>query len=139
MKVYTGGGDKGKTSLFSGERVPKHHIRIEAYGDLDELNSILGVVASSLPEGEQVVRDDFDRIQSNLFLAGAWLATTPDSSATGYLTVLPLTVSKRPGKAHRRPFRCAAGTEGIYSTRWADRLPPGRMLPEPSAGVASGA
>ena len=93
MKVYTGGGDKGKTSLFSGERVPKHHIRIEAYGDLDELNSILGVVASYLPEGEQVVRDDFEGIQSNLFLAGAWLATTPDSSATGYLTVLPLTVS----------------------------------------------
>ena len=93
MKVYTGGGDKGKTSLFSGERVPKHHIRIEAYGDLDELNSILGVVASCLPEGEQVVRDDFEGIQSNLFLAGAWLATTPDSSATGYLTVLPVTVS----------------------------------------------
>lgn len=94
MKVYTGGGDKGKTSLFSGERVPKHHIRIEAYGDLDELNSILGVVASYLPEGEQTVRDDFDGIQSNLFLAGAWLATTPESSATGYLTVLPVTVSR---------------------------------------------
>jgi cob(I)alamin adenosyltransferase len=94
MKVYTGGGDKGKTSLFSGERVPKHHIRIEAYGDLDELNSILGVVDSYLPEGEQAVRDDFEGIQSNLFLAGAWLATTPESSATGYLTVLPVTVAK---------------------------------------------
>jgi len=94
MKVYTGGGDKGKTSLFSGERVPKHHIRIEAYGDLDELNSILGAVASYLPVGEQAVRDDVEGIQSNLFLAGAWLATTPDSSATGYLTALPATVSK---------------------------------------------
>lgn len=94
MKVYTGGGDKGKTSLFSGERVPKHHIRIEAYGDLDELNSILGAVASYLPVGEQAVRDDVEGIQSNLFLAGAWLATTPDSSATGYLTALPAAVSK---------------------------------------------
>lgn len=94
MKVYTGGGDKGKTSLFSGERVPKHHIRIEAYGDLDELNSILGVIAALLPDGEQAIRDDFDTIQSNLFLAGAWLATTPDSSATSYLTALPDTVSK---------------------------------------------
>ncbi len=94
MKVYTGGGDKGKTSLFSGERVPKHHIRIEAYGDLDELNSMLGVVAASLPEGEQAVQDDFDSIQATLFLAGAWLATTPESSATGYLTALPETVSK---------------------------------------------
>lgn len=94
MKVYTGGGDKGKTSLFSGERVPKHHIRIEAYGDLDELNSVLGAVASYLPEGEQAVHDDLESIQSYLFLAGAWLATTPDSSATGYLTAIPPTVAK---------------------------------------------
>jgi cob(I)alamin adenosyltransferase len=94
MKVYTGGGDKGKTSLFSGERVAKHHIRIEAYGDLDELNSVLGAVAAYLPAGEQAIRDDFEGIQSNLFLAGAWLATTPDSSAMGYLTSLPATVSK---------------------------------------------
>jgi len=94
MKVYTGGGDKGKTSLFSGERVPKHHIRIEAYGDIDELNSILGVVSALLPEDEQAVRDDLEGMQSNLFLAGAWLATSPDSSATAYLTPLPATVAK---------------------------------------------
>lgn len=94
MKVYTGGGDKGKTSLFSGERVPKHHIRIEAYGDLDELNSVLGAVVACLPEKEQMVRDDLEEIQSHLFLAGAWLATTPNSSATGYLTTLPVNVSK---------------------------------------------
>ena len=94
MKVYTGGGDKGKTSLFSGERVPKHHIRIETYGDLDELNSVLGAVAAYLPADEQAIRDDFKGIQSNLFLAGAWLATTPDSSAMSYLTALPASVSK---------------------------------------------
>lgn len=94
MKVYTGGGDKGKTSLFSGERVPKHHIRIEAYGDLDELNSVLGAVAAYLPEGEHALQQDFDGIQSNLFLAGAWLATTPGSSATAYLTALSPSVSK---------------------------------------------
>jgi cob(I)alamin adenosyltransferase len=94
MKVYTGGGDKGKTSLFSGERVPKHHIRIETYGDLDELNSVLGAVAAYLPADEQAIRDDFKGIQSNLFLAGAWLATTPDSSAMSYLTALPESVAK---------------------------------------------
>ena len=94
MKVYTGGGDKGKTSLFSGERVAKHHIRIEAYGDLDELNSVLGAVIALVPEQEQAVRDDLEGIQSHLFLAGAWLATTPNSSATGYLTTLPANVSK---------------------------------------------
>jgi len=95
MKVYTGGGDKGKTSLFSGERVPKHHIRIEAYGDLDELNSILGVVAAYLPPDMQALSDDLDGMQSILFLAGAWLATTPDSSATGYLTSLPPEASQK--------------------------------------------
>lgn len=94
MKVYTGGGDKGKTSLFSGERVAKHHIRIEAYGDLDELNSILGAVIALLPDQEPSVREDLEEIQSNLFLAGAWLATTPDSSATNYLTALPTAVVK---------------------------------------------
>jgi len=93
MKVYTGGGDKGKTSLFSGERVPKHHIRIEAYGDLDELNSVLGAVASYLPVEEQSIHQDFEEIQSNLFLAGAWLATTPESSAISYLTPLSATVA----------------------------------------------
>ena len=66
MKVYTGGGDKGKTSLFSGERVPKHHIRIETYGDLDELNSVLGAVAAYLPASEQAICTDFEIIQSNL-------------------------------------------------------------------------
>ena len=85
MKIYTGGGDKGKTRLFSGERVPKHHLRIEAYGDIDELNSLLGAVTSYLHATEQAVRDDLDLVQSNLFMAGAWLATTPDSSATAYL------------------------------------------------------
>jgi len=94
MKVYTGGGDKGKTSLFSGERVAKHHMRIEAYGDLDELNSFLGVLAALLPDGEQTVRDDLERMQSTLFLAGAWLATTPDSSAVAHLTPLPAIAAK---------------------------------------------
>lgn len=88
MKIYTGGGDKGKTSLFSGERVPKHHLRIEAYGDLDELNSLLGAVLALLPEKSDDLRTDLTNIQSTLFMAGAWLATTPGSSAIGYLTPL---------------------------------------------------
>ncbi|MGD8509600.1 MAG: ATP:cob(I)alamin adenosyltransferase, partial [Syntrophobacterales bacterium] len=44
MKIYTGGGDRGKTSLFSGERVNKSDLRVEAYGDVDELNSLLGAL-----------------------------------------------------------------------------------------------
>ena len=54
MKIYTGTGDKGNTSLFSGERVTKADLRIDAYGDLDELNSMLGVLAVHLAEEELV-------------------------------------------------------------------------------------
>ena len=44
MKVYTRRGDRGETDLFGGERVPKHHPRVEAYGEVDELNAVLGTV-----------------------------------------------------------------------------------------------
>ena len=50
MKIYTGTGDRGKTSLFSGERISKADARIDAYGDLDELNSILGRVTEYLDQ-----------------------------------------------------------------------------------------
>jgi cob(I)alamin adenosyltransferase len=59
MKIYTGGGDRGKTSLFSGERVRKDHSRIQAYGDADELNSILGALIAALPEKQQdIINED---------------------------------------------------------------------------------
>ena len=80
MKIYTGTGDKGKTSLFSGERVSKSDARIDAYGDLDELNSILGALAAHLVSEKELVRE-LEQIQSDLLRAGAWLATRPDSSA----------------------------------------------------------
>ncbi len=44
MKIYTKTGDKGTTALFGGTRVPKHHIRIESYGTVDELNSQRGLI-----------------------------------------------------------------------------------------------
>ena len=67
MKIYTGTGDRGKTSLFSGERVSKTSDRIEAYGDMDELNSIIGALIASLgPENSKVV-EELQRIQSDLF------------------------------------------------------------------------
>lgn len=44
MKIYTKTGDKGTTALFGGTRVPKHHIRIESYGTIDELNSHIGLI-----------------------------------------------------------------------------------------------
>lgn len=85
MKIYTGTGDEGKTSLFSGERVEKSNPRLEAYGGLDELNAILGALVSALPRSEEALLEELLRIQGDLFQVGAWLATMPDSPATTVL------------------------------------------------------
>jgi cob(I)alamin adenosyltransferase len=81
MKIYTGTGDRGKTSLFSGERVIKSDRRIEAYGDVDELNSLLGALAAALSEKQSDLAGRLRRIQSDLIQMSAILAITPDSSA----------------------------------------------------------
>ncbi|HEU0297841.1 MAG TPA: cob(I)yrinic acid a,c-diamide adenosyltransferase [Longimicrobium sp.] len=76
-KLYTRGGDRGETSLFGGERVPKDHLRVEAYGQLDHLSAVIGLLVVSLPEGE--MRDELRQAQNALFDMGAELATPPDS------------------------------------------------------------
>lgn len=88
MKVYTGAGDRGMTGLFSGERVTKSHIRVAANGDMDELNSYLGALAAALGEERSALVAEIQRIQSELFHMGAWLATTPDSSSVELLDEL---------------------------------------------------
>ncbi|PCJ98317.1 MAG: ATP:cob(I)alamin adenosyltransferase [Flavobacteriaceae bacterium] len=75
MKIYTKTGDKGTTSLFGGTRVAKHHIRIEAYGTIDELNSWLGLIRDQ--EIDVHSQEILTIIQSNLFTIGAILATDP--------------------------------------------------------------
>ena len=83
-KVYTKTGDKGSTSLVGGQRVPKDHARIEAYGTVDELNAFLGKAVQSLTgemaEGKH--RDWFKavlkRVQHELFNLGSILATMPE-------------------------------------------------------------
>lgn len=85
MKPSRGSGDKGKTSLFSGERVSKTHARIEACGDVDELCSVLGAVASALPPERPEIAKDIKRMQSALLAAGALLGTTPGSKSTASL------------------------------------------------------
>lgn len=78
MKIYTKTGDKGQTSLFGGKRVPKDELRIEAYGTVDELNSLLGICRSMNPPGE--ISGILEKIQNELFILGADLATPGDSS-----------------------------------------------------------
>lgn len=79
MKIYTGTGDGGKTSLFSGERLSKNSLRVETYGDADELCSALGVVVAMVPEGHEQLAVDLQQIQADLFDLGAVLATSPGS------------------------------------------------------------
>ena len=85
MKIYTGTGDRGKTSLFSGERVSKSSPRIEAYGDLDELNSVIGAVAATVAADHQALRDELQAVQKLVLQAGAWLATTPGARSADFL------------------------------------------------------
>jgi cob(I)alamin adenosyltransferase len=73
MKIYTKTGDQGKTSLFGGTRVPKHHIRIESYGTVDELNSYLGLIRDQ--QIDQTYKTFLADIQHDLFTVGAILAT----------------------------------------------------------------
>jgi cob(I)alamin adenosyltransferase len=76
VKVYTRRGDAGETDLFGGARVPKDHLRVEAYGAVDELNAALGVAAAA--SGHADVRALAGELQSRLFDLGAQLAA-PDA------------------------------------------------------------
>lgn len=76
MKIYTKTGDKGNTALIGGRRVPKHHIRIETYGTIDELNSHLGLLRDGAIDIHY--KDILEIIQNNLFTIGAALATDPE-------------------------------------------------------------
>lgn len=78
MKIYTKKGDKGTTGLIGGTRLPKHHIRIESYGTVDELNSYLGLLRD-LIENERVVSVILE-IQDRLFTMGSHLASDPQKS-----------------------------------------------------------
>jgi cob(I)alamin adenosyltransferase len=73
MKIYTKTGDTGSTGLFGGGRVPKDDIRVEAYGDVDELNAVIGMARSieMMPRIDEVLVP----IQRDLFAIGALLAT----------------------------------------------------------------
>jgi len=75
-KIYTKTGDKGLTSLGDGSRISKNNIRVEAYGTIDEANSIIGVVRSYTKTSELIILDNFlSSIQNELFDLGAELST----------------------------------------------------------------
>jgi len=79
VKIYTRKGDDGTTSLWYGGRVPKHHGRTEAYGSLDEACAALGVARSLCDPSQAELAADILRVQDDLFVAGAELATAPEA------------------------------------------------------------
>jgi cob(I)alamin adenosyltransferase len=94
-RIYTKGGDAGQTSLGRGERVAKHDLRVEAYGTVDEANSVIGLARSAI---ERTVKNDalrghvddmLKRIQNDLFDLGADLCTIDARPGDQALRVLP--------------------------------------------------
>ena len=80
VKIYTRKGDDGTTSLWYGGRVPKHHRRTTAYGSLDEACSELGVARALCGPDEAALANDILRLQNDIFVVGAELATAPEAA-----------------------------------------------------------
>ncbi len=78
MKIYTKTGDGGTTSLFGGKRVVKSDLRIDAYGNVDELNSLIGIIISETSNVE--IKKPLIRVQNELMVLGSDLATPSDVS-----------------------------------------------------------
>lgn len=78
MKIYTKTGDAGQTSLIGGTRVPKHHLRIEAYGTVDELNSWIGLIRDQSIDDHSITM--LIDVQDRLFTIGSLLASDPEKS-----------------------------------------------------------
>jgi cob(I)alamin adenosyltransferase len=80
VKIYTKKGDDGTTSLWYGGRIPKHHGRTDAYGTLDEACSQLGVARALCGPEQAELAADILRMQDDIFVAGAELATAPEAA-----------------------------------------------------------
>ncbi|AGC47835.1 MULTISPECIES: cob(I)yrinic acid a,c-diamide adenosyltransferase [Myxococcus] len=87
MKIYTKAGDTGETGLFGGGRVAKDDARVDAYGEVDELNAVLGVAraAGQMPQELDAL---LQRLQDQLFTVGAVMATPAGTKASAYLPPL---------------------------------------------------
>lgn len=84
MKIYTRTGDEGTTALYGGDRVPKHDLRVRAYGSVDELNAQLGMARAFLDD--PALDRELHRIQNTLFDVGADLATPADAAPRASIT-----------------------------------------------------
>jgi cob(I)alamin adenosyltransferase len=96
-KIYTRTGDEGLTGLVGGQRVPKDHIRIEAYGAVDELNAAIGLAISSIPDAPaplRVLAARLTRVQHELFNLGSLLATRAEDLRPGQPVVTSVEIAR---------------------------------------------
>jgi cob(I)alamin adenosyltransferase len=96
MKIYTRTGDTGETALFAGGRVSKGHVRLHSYGTVDELNAILGLALAA--QLEEALQSAVTRVQSELFVVGADLATPLDAKTEWIVRVSPQMVARLEGE-----------------------------------------
>jgi cob(I)alamin adenosyltransferase len=123
MKIYTRTGDKGDTRLFDGTQVRKNDPRVEAYGQVDELNAAIGAAAAALQDGE--LKGVLSGIQRDLFALGAQLAD-PRHQVHGH--------QGKKQKARLDPSRVRTLEETI--DRFETELPPLRQFILPGGGLA---
>lgn len=145
MKIYTRTGDTGETGLYAGGRVSKSHVRLHAYGTIDELNSALGVAAASTAQG--AVFEAIRRVQADLFSVGADLATPLEARpkwlvrvSTGMVEQLehdidaweaelpPLTSFILPGGGNAGAYLHLARTICRRAERWLTELSAGEAV-----------
>ena len=99
-RIYTRGGDKGQTSLSRGERVAKHDPRVDAYGTVDETNSVIGLARAAIDRtikqdaSRRHVEDMLARIQNDLFDLGADLSTVKARRGQPALRIVPAQVER---------------------------------------------
>ena len=99
MKIYTRGGDDGSTALFSGGRVAKTHMRVEAYGTVDELNAAIGLARTLQPS--EATDQALEQVQNHLFYLGADLATPQETQADWIVRVDEASVQWLEGEIDR--------------------------------------
>ena len=126
MAIYTRTGDKGETGLFGGARVPKGHLRVTAYGEIDELNSALGLARALFREDPALASVDqgLARVQAECFIIGALLATPADNLAA-------LTPPFDAGLPAAAPMRLETEIDG-----WDKNLKPLKTFILPGGGRA---
>jgi cob(I)alamin adenosyltransferase len=119
-RIYTRTGDKGETGLIGGTRVPKDSVRVKAYGNVDELNSVLGLARAFLKDQE--LDSVLEKLQNDLFIAGADLAA-PERGA---------------GSGHEGPRIKEEMITALEQTidKFQEELPPLRVFILPSGGQA---